>query len=450
MSQIALDLYAQTHIMKILAFLPAALLAGLVTQAQGPSLRRPGCTAVLTNTLFQAVDTTSDRGVADNYLTWEPGQVIRVKFMPGGGPVLRNKVIALAKEWEKFGNIKFQFLPDSEPKTDVRVKLGKDLGHNSAVGTMCNVFSQNEHTLHLDTLYLADLDYYKALILRDKVKLTRDNIEQVFRDYMGKYPNHWNEKELYATVVHEFGHALGLKHEQSFPGAIKWNKADSVYEYYYQTQGWGRDMVDHNVFNAADQFFTNGTAYDAKSIMHYPIEAWQTTDGYTVGNNYALSNGDKQLIASLYPRSAADLKRVVPKVQVNNFKGIRVNFNSTRNGLVIEPRLDLRTNARVGEVWIVARLMYEDGYYVPSNQGYYNWGGTVATYYKLNLLPNKQYSVNQAARNFEMFLPAQFMPSLDGDRVMVELMVILNDKANNQMNRLMYQSVSEAMTIRKR
>lgn len=436
--------------MKILAFLPAAILLGLVTQAQGPGLRRPGCSAVLSNTLFKAIDTTSDRGVADNYLTWEPGQVIRVKFMPGGGPVLRNKVMTLAKEWEKYANIKFQFLSDNEPNTNVRVKLGKDLGHNSAVGTMCNIFPQKEHTLHLDTLYLADIEYYRALILRDKVKLTRDNIEQVFRDYMGKYPNHWNEKELYSTVVHEFGHALGLKHEQSFPGAINWNKADSIYDYYYRTQGWDRDMVDHNVFNVADQFYTNGTTYDAKSIMHYPIEAWQTTDGFTVGNNYALSQGDKQLIASLYPRNVAALKRVVPKVQVNNYKGIRMSFNAARNGLLIEPRLDLQTNARVGEVWIVARLMYDDGYYVPSNKDYYNWGGTTATYYKLNLSPNKQYSVNQSGRNFEMFLPSQFMPALGGERVMVELMVVLNDRENNQLNRLMYQSVSEAMTIPKR
>ncbi len=435
--------------MKSLLLFSAVVVAGLV-QGQDLGLQRPGCTAVLSSSLFQKVDTTSARGVADNYLTWEPGQVIRVKFMPGGGPVIRNKVMNLAKEWEKYANIKFQFLPDSEPDTDIRVKLGKDLGHNSAVGTLSRIYSTKEHTLHLDTLYLADIDYYRALIVRDKVKLTNENAEDVYRSYMSRYPNHWNEKELYATVVHEFGHALGLKHEQSFPGAVKWNKSDSVYAYYYRTQSWGRDMVDHNVFNVADQFYTNGTTYDPKSIMHYPIEKWQTTDGVTVGHNYTLSEGDKQLIAALYPKNPADLKRVVPKVQINNFKGIRVSYNTARNGLIIEPQMDLSTNGRLGEVWVVARLAYEDGYYVASNRDYYNWNGTVATYYKLNLLPNNKYSVNQSTRNFEMFLPSQFLPDLSGDRVLVEFVVYMTDKANSQMNRLVYQKVSEAMTIPRR
>jgi hypothetical protein len=96
--------------------------------AQERALQRPGCSAPVSNILFQAVDTTKSRGVADNYLTWEPGQTIRVKFMPGGGPILRNKVIALAKEWEKYANINFQFLDDNAPNTNIRVKLGSELG----------------------------------------------------------------------------------------------------------------------------------------------------------------------------------------------------------------------------------------------------------------------------------------------------------------------------------
>lgn len=56
-------------------------------------------------------------------------------------------------------------------------------------------------------------------------------------------PNHWNEKELKRVVTHELGHSLGLLHEQSFPGVVKWNKSDSVYNYYRETQGWDREKL---------------------------------------------------------------------------------------------------------------------------------------------------------------------------------------------------------------
>lgn len=431
--------------MKFCFLLLSTTLLTSLSFSQDRMIQRPGCSTVLSNTLFKSVDTTKSRGVADNYLTWEPGQVVRVKFMPGGGPVLRNKVMNLAKEWEKYANIKFEFLPDYAANTNIRVKLGKDNGHNSAVGTLCNTYAQDEYTLHLDTLYLADFDYYISLMVRDGYR--RPFSETVLRQYMGRYPNHWNENEIYSTVVHEFGHALGLKHEQSFPGAINWNKSDSVYDYYQQTQGWNRDMVDHNVFNVADQFYTNGTTYDPRSIMHYSVEAWQTTDGKTVGNNYNLSEGDKRLIAALYPRNPAAMSRVVPKVQILNYSGMSVNYNTTRNGLVIEPKMNLKTNGRLGEVWVVARLAYTDGYYVRSSSDYYNWGGTVATYYKLNLLPNTNYTVNQTAKNFEMFLPGRFIPALDGENVIVELSVVLNDPTNNQLNRLMYYKSSEPLSL---
>ena len=80
------------------------------------------------------------------------------------------------------------------------------------------------------------------------------------------------------TTTHEFGHALGMLHEQSYPNGIKWNK-DTVYKYYEKYQGWDKAKVDFNVLEASDFFYTNGTTYDPQSIMHYPVLAWQTVDG---------------------------------------------------------------------------------------------------------------------------------------------------------------------------
>jgi hypothetical protein len=92
---------------------------GVTAKAQ--HFPRANCTTLVGDAMLKEVDTTKQRGVSDNYRTWANGQVILVKFMPGGSKDLRNKVMAYAKEWEKYANITLRFVSDTASKTHIRV-----------------------------------------------------------------------------------------------------------------------------------------------------------------------------------------------------------------------------------------------------------------------------------------------------------------------------------------
>ena len=66
-----------------------------------------------------------------------------------------------------------------------------------------------------------------------------------------------------SVVLQEFGHALGVLHEQSYPDAIQWNK-DTIYKYfsYSQVPPWTKEQVDQFVFFVYDRFYYSVTKYD--------------------------------------------------------------------------------------------------------------------------------------------------------------------------------------------
>lgn len=416
------------------------------SNANAQKFPKANCTTLVGDAMLQEVDTTKSRGVSDNYHTWANGEVLLVKFMPGGSKTLRDKVMLCAKEWEKYANVVFKFVPDSTAVTNIRIRLGKGFGHNSAVGTEANFRVQSNPTMNFDTLYFADGDYYIGNLKKKGIP-SPYNLNQLMEE-MKADPNHWNLVELNRVVTHEFGHALGLLHEQSYPGAVNWKKTDSVYNYYEETQGWDRKKVDFNVFEISNQFYTNGTTYDPKSIMHYSINSWETTDGYSVKQNNELSAGDKAIIAALYPKDKNESTLIVPKVSITNFGKLSAVSDTTKKGLSIYPGFDLKTNSKLGQVYVVARLATEDGYYIKTTNQYYNWGGTAATYLKMNLLPNSKISYNKLAKkNLELFFPFEQMPELNGKKVMIVFAVYLDDEANGQMDKLMYFSTTTPLSI---
>jgi len=197
---------------------------------------------------------------------WKDGRTIRVRHLDGD-PAIHAKVEQFAKEWEQFTNIRFSFVPSGD--TDIRISYHLDNRSWSYLGTEALAFGQDVETMHYGWLT----------------------------------PN-TTDKEMRRTVVHEFGHSLGMYHEQQHPEVvINWNKP-VVYRYYMDQLGWSKADVDHNLFTPVDKAGSQFDEYDPHSIMHYPVPPEFTTDGVSVGWNFVMSDIDKRFIARVYPKAA--------------------------------------------------------------------------------------------------------------------------------------------------
>ena len=205
--------------------------------------------------------TDHSRAFGEKRRFWENGSTLRVKFL-GGSTYLQNKVKEYAGYWEAIANIKFEFVDSGE--SEIRVAFEDD-GSWSYVGT--------------DNLYISQL--------------------QPTMNF-GWFHRNTSEFEFRRTIIHEFGHALGLQHEHQHPLVdIPWNKP-AVYAHYAR-QDWSRQDVDNNIFREYSDLRTNYTAYDRLSIMHYPVPNSLTIGNYQVGWNTRLSEMDKEFMALIYP-----------------------------------------------------------------------------------------------------------------------------------------------------
>jgi hypothetical protein len=377
-----LKLTAMNRNVKLLLLLGATCLS-LTTLAQNKTQgkKKPvkACTTMEKMAMFQAkkgdvksrhID-SSGRGLVDQYYLWDPGQIIKIRFM-SGSPKFQTRVKNFASEWMKFANIKFQWVTTGN--ADIRIMLGEDEGHNSYVGTVAKFFEQNEQTMNLDTT-----------------------------DFVSWRTGLVDDASMKGTVLHEFGHALGLLHEHSSPiSGIKWNK-DSIYKVYWKNYGWDKETVDFQVFQTYLTSYTNGTTYDPKSIMHYFIEPWETLNNYYVDRNDVLSAGDKVLIANLYPKGVR--KNDVPRVKITNFKKLQVTENKSKGGLSIYPQFDLTATGKSGKFYMITEFFDEDFYYLEDSDGNYSFENRVISYRDVNTIPGKTTSYNKLKKDFEIFIP---------------------------------------------
>jgi hypothetical protein len=183
--------------------------------------------------------------------------------------------------------------------------------------------------------------------------------------------------------------------------------------------------------------------------MHYPVEAWQTVNGYTVGLNDELSAGDKKIIAALYPKGQKISTLAVPKIKITNIGYGDVKKDSVKMGVLIYPSFDINTSAVLGSVYFVARLTTEDGeYFIPTVNENYSWNKMAATYIKMKLLPSSKASYNKnGEKNLELFFPFKEMPNLEGKKVKIQFSVYQDDVVNNRFQKLTFDFLSSPLTV---
>ncbi|MCV2486537.1 matrixin family metalloprotease [Flavobacterium sp. SH_e] len=222
----------------------------------------PMCTFDLINP--QNNDNSKPASAIITWPRWQTGQIIKIKFLDGN-EMQREKAKKHASEWLNYANLKFEYV--STGYADIRIGFDRagesgtkygawsELGMSSAYG-----FNLERQSMRLGPLTSAD------------------------------------ESSIRRTVLHEFGHALGLVHETTNPNAnIKWNLS-KVYNYFNE---YSKEEVDEMIINP--DYKTNYSAYDPLSIMHYYIPASITTDGRAVNEMTLLSEIDKKSINGWYP-----------------------------------------------------------------------------------------------------------------------------------------------------
>ena len=182
--------------------------------------------------------------------------ILKVRFLDGRSSE-RARVKRVAPEWSKHADIRFEFV-DSGP-SDIRIGFDPNDGHWSYIG--------------------------RAAISETKtMNLASGHTDRV--------------------ILHEFGHALGLKHEHQNPAvSIRWNE-QAVLAEYRKRQKWSDDKIRRNVLNRLNVDQTNFTEFDPASIMLYAIPNRWTIGDFETGYNRELSATDKRFIGEQYGRPA--------------------------------------------------------------------------------------------------------------------------------------------------
>ncbi|KAG5635238.1 hypothetical protein H0H81_011954 [Sphagnurus paluster] len=201
---------------------------------------------------------------------WPNGSDISYSFF-GGTANQQAAVRSVAIEWTYYANINLTQADDHDAYAMVRIGFNAN-GSWSAVGNGAERIKKGDLTMNLGWI---------------------DDSPIVSADNRG-------------TILHEWGHALGMMHEHQSParGGTLTLKTDTVYAYYRATQGWSNDMVKSQIIDVYNlNNVSNFSKLDTTSIMMYFMEPYLNVENIDVPVNTKLSDMDKAYMLINYPRT---------------------------------------------------------------------------------------------------------------------------------------------------
>lgn len=224
---------------------------------------------------FRIAETIGEAGQPTKTPTfyWPVGQTIRIA-VSGGDAATQDLVRTVASEWFSYANLTVDYVGATAP-AEVRLLLKVQPGASfSYLGTASLKAPTNGPTMQLSL------------------------------------PPTWPEAEKRRTILHEFGHMLGLIAENKNPNIGNHVNWDKLYAYASVHLKLSKEAVDDYFRPSPDtSYLYNRKPFDPASIMMHslPPEMFVGLNGLPAKPPTGLSIGDRQFIAQIYPKESAAL-----------------------------------------------------------------------------------------------------------------------------------------------